>query len=146
MAYVGLNSIVPMLGVNPTILWLPNIVIILASAVIYISCHTHNWQPSSPVASPPVGLRSVKYLFIAAAVSFVRVMCRVTLERRPGVMACSLQLPRHYTSSRLEMENAPPNKNMGKIVIFLFRDPISRPLTNTVLTTHLASVEIDSSM
>ena len=52
MAYVGLNSIVPMLGVNPTILWLPNIVIILASVVIYISLHSQlaAWltSPQSP--------------------------------------------------------------------------------------------------
>ena len=110
MAYVGLNSIVPMLGVNPTILWLPNIVIILASVVIYISCHTHNWQPGSPVTSPLVGLRSVKYLFIAGGL-----LCPGNVPGHAGeeTRSYGLQLPRQYTRSRLRREKA-PTKNIGK--------------------------------
>ena len=133
MAYVGLNSIVPMLGVNPTILWLPNIVIILASAVIYISCHTHNWQLCSPVPSPPVGLKSVKYLFIAGG----GLLCPGNVPGHAGEETRSYGLQPAATATLHQLHTRDGEEYREDCDICV-RDTIPRLLTNAVLNIHLA--------
>ena len=70
----------------------------------------HNWQLCSPVTSPLVGLRSVKYLFIAGGL-----LCPGNVPGHAGeeTRSYGLQLPRQYTRSRLRREKA-PTKNIGK--------------------------------